>query len=61
VFEGELSGEDDVSGDASSLAVMINGYYEFPNKSAFTPFITEGIGFAQVEYDMSSLFSHAFH
>lgn len=42
-------GEADLTGDVSSLALLLNGYYDFKNKSAFTPFISAGLGFAKVE------------
>jgi len=38
-----------VSGDISSFAVLLNGYYDFPSESIFTPFIGAGIGFAQID------------
>lgn len=42
-------GEADLTGDVASLALLLNGYYDFKNKSAFTPFISAGLGFAKVE------------
>src|SRR5579872_2065989 len=36
------------TGDVSSLAFMANGYYDFLNSSAFTPYIGGGVGVAQV-------------
>lgn len=36
-------------GDTTSYALLLNGYYDFPNSSAFTPFIGAGIGCAKVE------------
>jgi opacity protein-like surface antigen len=39
----------DLSGDTSSTALLFNGYYDFNNASAFTPFIGAGIGVANVE------------
>jgi opacity protein-like surface antigen len=39
----------DLTGDTSSLALLLNGYYDFKNASAFTPFISGGIGMAKVE------------
>lgn len=39
----------DLTGDTSSLALLVNGYYDFANDSAFTPFISAGLGFAKVE------------
>jgi len=37
-----------VTGDTSSLALLVNGYYDFKNNSPFTTFITAGIGMAKV-------------
>ena len=39
----------DLTGDVSNLAFLLNSYYDFANESAFTPFISVGIGFANVE------------
>lgn len=39
----------DAGGDTTSLALLLNGYYDFANSSAFTPFISLGIGMAKVE------------
>lgn len=58
--ESELVDNDIVSGDSSSFVLMINGYYDFANASAFTPFVTAGVGFAKVECDMSSSFIDTF-
>ena len=41
----------DATGDATALAFLINGYYDFVNRSAFTPYISAGLGFAQVEFN----------
>ena len=41
----------DATGDATALSFLINGYYDFKNRSAFTPFISAGLGFAQVEFN----------
>jgi len=37
------------SGDVSSLAFLINGYFDFVNDSAFTPYISAGIGYAKID------------
>lgn len=37
------------SGDVNTTAFLVNGYYDFTNSSAFTPFITAGLGYANVE------------
>jgi outer membrane autotransporter protein len=42
----------DLSGNTSSVAFLCNGYFDFVNKTAFTPFITAGIGFARVSADI---------
>jgi opacity protein-like surface antigen len=39
----------DLAGDTSSLAFLLNGYYDFVNESVFTPFVSTGLGFAKVE------------
>jgi opacity protein-like surface antigen len=41
----------DPTGDATALSFLINGYYDFVNRSAFTPYISAGLGFAQVEFN----------
>lgn len=59
--KASLFGVDvDLTGDISSLALLLNGYYDFANESAFTPFISAGLGFAKVEVnDMNVLGSGA--
>jgi len=41
----------DATGNARALSFSINGYYDFKNRSAFTPYISAGLGFAQVEFN----------
>lgn len=46
----------DSSGDVSGTALLVNGYYDFANSSAFTPFISAGLGYATVDindYDVT--------
>ena len=43
------------SGDTSSLALLLNGYYDFMNSSAFTPFISAGIGVAKIDVNNFTL------
>ena len=38
-----------LTGDIGSAAIMANAYYDFNNKSRFTPFVGAGIGYAAVE------------
>ena len=39
------------NGEVVAFSFLINGYYDFINKSAFTPYISAGLGFAQVEFN----------
>lgn len=41
----------DPSGDTTALSFLVNGYYDFINRSAFTPYISAGLGFAQIEFN----------
>jgi len=38
-----------LTGDTESLALLLNGYFDFANKSHFTPFLSAGLGIANVE------------
>jgi opacity protein-like surface antigen len=42
-------GSANATGDMSCLAFLINGYYDFHNQTAFTPFISAGLGIADVD------------
>lgn len=46
----------DMGGDTSSTALLVNGYYDFVNSSAFTPFIGAGLGLANVDLSPSFTF-----
>lgn len=46
--QGEKTASD---GNFSSLSFMVNGYLDFRNRSIVTPFITAGLGYANVEYE----------
>lgn len=37
-----------LTGDVSNTALLLNGYYDFANSSPWTPFISAGLGVAQV-------------
>jgi opacity protein-like surface antigen len=39
----------DATGDMSSIAFLINGYFDFVNSTAFTPYISVGVGYAQID------------
>jgi len=43
-------GPGDISGEASALSFMVNGYYDFFNNSNFSFFATAGIGLANVDF-----------
>ncbi|MBS3731377.1 MAG: porin family protein [Desulfobacterales bacterium] len=38
-------------GDLTSISFLTNFYYDFINESPFTPYLSAGIGFAQIEVD----------
>lgn len=40
----------DANGDISALSYLVNGYYDFTNSSAFTPYLTAGLGFAKIKW-----------
>lgn len=44
-----------LEGEATSTAFMVNGYYDFTNLSALTPFLGAGIGYAKVETEITEL------
>lgn len=37
------------SGDVKTTSFLVNGYYDFTNESAFTSYLTAGLGFAKVK------------
>lgn len=40
----------DSTWDISALSFLANGYYDFTNSSAFTPYLSAGLGFAKVKW-----------
>lgn len=40
----------DATGDVSALSFLVNGYYDFTNSSAFTPYLSAGLGFAKIKW-----------
>ncbi|MCI5144886.1 MAG: hypothetical protein D3923_05005, partial [Candidatus Electrothrix sp. AR3] len=44
-----MGGYKDAAGDLTNLSFLFNGYYDFCNKSPFTPFFGAGIGVSQIE------------
>ena len=45
----KVSGGGDSDGYVTALSSLANGYFDFVNKTPFTPFITAGIGIARIE------------
>ncbi len=43
-------GKVDISGDAAIYSLLINGYADFKNTTMLTPFVTVGLGMAQVDF-----------
>ena len=39
----------DSTGDVTGTSFLLNGYYDFNTATSFTPYITAGIGYAEVE------------
>jgi len=48
---GTYSNSQDVDGDATSFALLLNGYYDFLEGRILRPFITAGAGMAKVDSD----------
>ncbi len=44
-----FGGSVNANGDMSSTALLVNGYYDFRNGGAVTPYISAGLGLATVE------------
>ena len=38
-----------LNGDVSVLSFLINGYYDFKNRSSFTPYVSAGIGYSRIQ------------
>jgi opacity protein-like surface antigen len=43
------------SGDMEAYSLLVNGYYDFINKTRFTPYITAGIGMAKVNSNFDDI------
>ena len=48
-----IGGEKNDDIETSLLSFMVNGYYDFHNDSAFTPYLTAGIGVAKFEVEQT--------
>ena len=45
---GGVSASLGLSGNMAFLGVLLNGYYDFRNDGSFTPYVTAGLGFANI-------------
>ena len=52
-----LGRERSASGDMTGRSFLVNGYYDFINKTKFTPYLTAGIGVAKVDAKINK-FAH---
>jgi opacity protein-like surface antigen len=43
-----------ISSDITALSFLINGYFDFVNSSRFTPYISGGIGMANLDYKIEN-------
>jgi opacity protein-like surface antigen len=43
------------TGDIKAYTFLVNGYYDFINKTRFTPYLTAGIGVAKVDADVNRI------
>jgi len=50
-----VSISSDMNGEETNVAFLANGYYDFTNSSPFTPFVSAGIGFANVNIEVEDL------
>ena len=48
---GGSCGSASASGDVTALSFLANAYFDFVNKTPFTPYITAGIGVARLDID----------
>ncbi len=39
----------DSTGDATATSLLLNAYYDFTNTSAFTPYVSGGVGFSKID------------
>lgn len=46
----EQSDRDGFDGKTEFSAAMINGYYDFKNTTAFTPYVGAGVGYGHIRY-----------
>lgn len=48
---------DDAQNKLSVNTLMLNAYYDFRNSSAFTPWISAGLGYARVHHKTSYIYT----
>jgi len=49
------SGSASIDGDITSLALMLNGYFDIRSFSTIVPYLTAGIGYANLELSPISI------
>lgn len=54
-FQFGLDPDFPVDGELEVMSYFANGYYDFKNTSAFTPFLGVGIGWATVDFNLDRL------
>lgn len=47
---GYVNSQQDSTYDKSARSFLINGYYDFTNSSAFTPYLSAGLGQAKIKW-----------
>lgn len=48
-FQSSGSGSSNLGGDLVAASVLVNGYYDFHNRSIFTPYVGVGLGLTAME------------
>ncbi|GDO95258.1 outer membrane protein [Escherichia coli] len=48
---------EDVRNKVSLNTLMVNAYYDFRNSSAFTPWVSAGLGYARINYKSTYIYS----
>lgn len=47
---GYVTAQQDSTSDKSARSFLVNGYYDFTNSSAFTPYLSAGLGYAKIKW-----------
>ncbi|MFZ7126710.1 MAG: outer membrane protein [Desulfobacterales bacterium] len=54
-----VGNETESSGEVASAAFMVNGYLDLENRTALTPYVGAGIGYARVDFEGSARYRDA--